>query len=132
MSLENVELVRRLVDHFNEAGDFPWELIDPDTVWVVEPPAFLAGTYHGHEGVRTLLGGMAEVFDEFRVEVDELIDAGHSVVGVGGFRVRGALSGATAPRQPWTVVVRLREGRVVEYRAYFEREAAFEAVGLSG
>jgi ketosteroid isomerase-like protein len=72
-------------------------------VWVLEPPAFLAGAYHGPEGVRTILRELAQVFDQFRVEIDDLIDAGDSVVGLGGFRVRGALSGATAPLQQWSV-----------------------------
>jgi ketosteroid isomerase-like protein len=131
MSQENVEIVRRVVDHFNGTGDFPWEFLDPDTVWVLEPPAFLAGTYHRHEGVRTLLGELAQVFDQFHVEISEVIDAGDSVVGLGGFRVRGALSGVTAPLQQWSVVVRLRDRRIVEHRAYFRREEALEAVGLS-
>jgi hypothetical protein len=55
MSQENIEVVQRFVERFN-AGEFAWDQLDPGVVWIVDPPAFLAGTYHGHDGVRTFLG----------------------------------------------------------------------------
>jgi hypothetical protein len=88
MSQENVEIARRFVEGFN-AGEFAWEQLDPGVVWVIDPPAFLAGTYHGHDGVRTLLACFTEIFDEARYEIDELLDGGDSVVALGRFRVRG-------------------------------------------
>jgi ketosteroid isomerase-like protein len=130
MSHETVEIVRRSIDHLNETGELLWAEIDPDMVWVIDPPAFLAGTYHGHEGVRTILRGMADVFDQVRLKVDEFVEAGDSVVMLGGFRVRGALSGATAPRQELAIVIRLRDRRIAAYRAYLRREDPLEAAGL--
>jgi ketosteroid isomerase-like protein len=128
MSQENVEVAQRFVERFN-AGEFPWDQMDPGVVWVIDPPAFLAGTYHGHDGVRTLLGRFTEIFDEASYEVDELLDAGDSVVALGRFRVRGVQSGATGT-QPIAVVLELRHGKLVAYRAYFDREQALKAVGL--
>jgi len=61
MSQENVEVVRRFIDHYNETGEPLSELIDPDVTWVVDPDAFLAGTYPGPEGFTTILGRMEEV-----------------------------------------------------------------------
>jgi ketosteroid isomerase-like protein len=130
VSRENVEIVRRLIDHFNETGEPIWAEIDPEVVWVIDPPAWLAGTYHGHGGFRTIMAGLAEAFDQVRAEVDDLIDAGDSVFALGGFRVRGALSGATAPQQWGAVVFQLRDRRIVSYRAYFRRDEALEAVGI--
>jgi hypothetical protein len=52
MSQEDVEVVRRFVDHYNETGEPLWELIDPELVYTIDPPAWLAGTYHGHDGSR--------------------------------------------------------------------------------
>jgi uncharacterized protein len=121
--------VRRFIDGFNDTGEFDWADIHPDTVWVVDLPAFLAGTYRGHEGVRTLRSRFDEIFDEARYEVDEFVDAGDSVVALGRFRVRGAQSGATGT-QPIALVLGLRDGRLAAYRAYFEREQALKAVGL--
>jgi uncharacterized protein len=128
MSQENVEIVQRFIDHLN-AGEFVWAEIDPEIVWVVGPPVFLAGTYLGHGGLRTLLRSINEIFDQARYEVDEFVDAGESVVALGRFRWRAAQSGATGTR-PIAVVIKLRGGRLAAYRAYFDPEDALEAVGL--
>ena len=47
MSHENVEIVRRFIDRFNDTGEFVWEQMGPDVVWVVDPPAFLVLTLRG-------------------------------------------------------------------------------------
>jgi ketosteroid isomerase-like protein len=130
MSRANVEIVQRSVDQFNETGEPLWREIDPDVEWVIEPGAFLAGTYRGHDGFRTSLRLMAEVFDQVRAEVDELVDAGDSIVVLGGFRVRGPLSGATGGQRGGAAVFTLRDGRIVAYRAYLRREDALEALRL--
>ena len=38
------------VDQSKETGEPVWAEIDLDVVWVIDPPAFLAGTYDGHDG----------------------------------------------------------------------------------
>jgi hypothetical protein len=50
VSQQNVEFVRRFIDHSDETGEPLLAEIDPDVVWVIDPPPLLAGTYHGHEG----------------------------------------------------------------------------------
>jgi ketosteroid isomerase-like protein len=129
MSQENVELVRRFLEHWNETGDFPWDLVDPDIVYVIDPPAWLAGTYRGHAEVRDVIRRTWEVYDEFRVEVEELIDAGDAVVALGAAHVRGALSGATAVQLGFTIVAPVRDGRIVAFRVYYDRAEALEAAG---
>jgi ketosteroid isomerase-like protein len=89
MSQENVEIVRRFIEHWNETRDFPWELVDADIVYVIDPPAWLAGTYRGHAELKDVLRRTLEVYDEFRFEGDEFIDAGDSVVALGTVHVRG-------------------------------------------
>jgi hypothetical protein len=64
-----------------------------------------------------------------RGKVDEVLDARDSVVVLGGFRLRGALSGATALQRSGAVVFKLRYRRIVGYRACFRREEALEPVG---
>jgi ketosteroid isomerase-like protein len=130
MSQENVEVVRRFLEHWNETGDFPWDLVDPDVVYVIDPPAWLAGTYRGHAEVKDVIRRTWEVYDEFQVEVEELIDAGDSVVALGAAHVRGALSGASAVQPGFTIVTPVRDGRIVAFRVYYDRAEAFEAVGL--
>jgi len=130
MSQENVERVRRFADHWNKTGEPLWAEIDPEVVFVIDPGSFVAGTYRGHDGIRTLLRLTAEVFDEFQYELDELIDADDAVLALGRIRARGAQSGAVGMQQG-ALVFRFRNGRIVLYRSYLRREEALEAVGLS-
>jgi ketosteroid isomerase-like protein len=129
MSQENVAIVRRFAEHWNETGEPPWAELDPEVVIVIDPGSFLAGTYRGRDGIQTLRRLTAEVFDEFQYEFDELIDAGDAVLALGRIRARGAQSGAIGT-QPGAVVFRFSDGRIVRYRSYFRREEALEAVGL--
>jgi ketosteroid isomerase-like protein len=129
MSQENVEIVRRFIEHSNETRDFPWELVDPEIVYVIDPPAWLAGTYRGHAELKDALRHTWDVYDEFRFEVHEFADAGDSVVALGAAHVRGALSGATAV-QTGASVNRVRDGRIVAVRVYLNHAEALEAVGL--
>jgi uncharacterized protein len=128
VSQQNVEIVRRVIDAYNE-GEVPWELVDPDVEWVIEPPAWVAGTYRGHDGIRTLLSRLAEAFDRVQMQVDRYLDGGDVVVTLGRMEVHGALSGVTTG-QPLAQVVRVRDGRVVAIRGNLPREEALEAAGL--
>jgi ketosteroid isomerase-like protein len=117
------------MDHWNETGEPLWNEIDPDAVFVIDPGSFVAGTYRGHEGIRDLFRLTAEVFDKFRYEVDDMVDAGDSVLVLGCISARGIQSGATG-RQRGALVFQIRDGLVVAYRSYFDREEALAAVGL--
>jgi ketosteroid isomerase-like protein len=129
MSHENREIVERFLEHWNATGEPDWSDIDRDAVWVIDPGSFVAGTYRGHEGIRRLLRLTAEVFAEFRYEVDEVVEAGDSVVVLGRIRARGVQSGATGT-QSGALVVRFRDGRIAGYRSYLRREDALDSVGL--
>jgi uncharacterized protein len=129
VSQENVEIVRRYIDHWNETGEFLWAETAPDAVFVIDPGSFVGGTYRGHEGIRELLRLTHEVFDEFRYEVEDLVDAGDSVVVLGRICARGVQSGATGT-QHGALVFRMRDGLVVAYRSYLDRDEALAAVGL--
>jgi ketosteroid isomerase-like protein len=127
--MSNVEIARRFVDHWNETGEVPWDELDPDVVFVIDPASFVAGTYRGHDGIRTLLRLTVEAFDQFRYEVDEWVDLGESVLALGRIRARGTQSGATGV-QSGAFLIQVRDGMIVSYRSYLSREEALEAAGL--
>ena len=129
MSQQNLEVVQRFADHWNRTGEPLWSEMDPEVVFVIDPGSFVAGTYRGRDGIRTLLRLTADVFDEFQYEFDEFVDAGDAVLALGRIRARGAQSGAVGT-QPGAVVFRFSNGRIVLYRSYLRREEALEAVGL--
>ena len=129
VSQENVEIVQRYLDHWNETGELLWAEIDPEAVFVIDQGSFVADTYRGHERIRDLLRLTAEVFDQFRYEVDDLVDAGDSVLVLGRIRVRGVQSGATGA-QHGAILFQLRDGLIVGYRSYLDRKEALAAAGL--
>ena len=124
-----MEIVQRFIDHLNETGEFLWAEIDPGAVFEIDPGSFVAGTYRGHEGIRELLRLTDEVFDEFRYQVEDLVDAGDAVLVLGRIRARGVQSGATGT-QHGALVFQIRDGLIVAYRSYLDRTEARAAVGL--
>ena len=129
-----METVRRGLDHFNETGDLLRELIDPQVELVIDPFANLAGTYVGHEGLRDYFSKATDMGQVIRVEIDELIDAGDSVVVLGHFRAQVQVSDIAGSdmtvEQVMGWLYRLRDGQIVRIRAYLRQSEALEAVGL--
>jgi ketosteroid isomerase-like protein len=128
MSRENVTFMREAFRAF--AGeDLPAlaGLLDPDVKWkALEDPE----PQHGLEGVLRSLGAWYEVWDEVHVELEELIDAGSSVMAV--VRMRGHHAGSQSEAaerffQIWSI----SDGKIVRFHEYRTRQEALEAVGLS-
>jgi ketosteroid isomerase-like protein len=128
MAEENMDIVRRAVERYNESAELDVEFLDPDVELVIDPASFVAGTYRGPEGVRTVFGRLAESFDRMQLEVEQYVDADDSVVALGRTRVHGERSGVTTG-QPLAWVFRLRDRQVIAIRSYFRAGEALEAVG---
>src|SRR5215211_7531054 len=81
MSEENVEVVRRCNRFWGE-GDFVLasELFDPEVVIDFSQNVFNPDVYHGYEGLMRLVTAVHEMWDTFKVETEEVIDAGETVV----------------------------------------------------
>ena len=136
MSQENVELNRRAYALFNEGG--PEAVISagiwsPELVWDATPTGIPGlGVYRGHDEVRSFFEDdwfKAFPFDEWEVEVDELIDQGDQVISMCRQRGRGASSGAVAELE-LAQVATLRDGQIVRIDNYLDRAKALEAAGL--
>jgi ketosteroid isomerase-like protein len=134
MPPENVELVRQITDAFNR-GDVEGALAPADP-----PPEFefvpsgvlipdLAEVPRGPQGMRRLVDGFLRAFDDLHVEIHELIDAGDQVFAWSTIRGRGTRSGVTASWDVWGVYT-VRDGRVVRWLGFTDRDAALEAAGL--
>ena len=136
MSQENIERIRRGYEAFNRgdladaAKDF-----DPNLEWKIPfqlPDSPPDETYRGPEDVIRFWQTWRAAFDDFRIELEEIIDAGDQVIVFGAVRGRGAGSGAdvTTPSFPqvWTFG---DDGRPVRVEMYPTRAEALEAVGLT-
>ena len=131
MSRENVEIARRGFDRFL-AGDLQaWlDLLSPEVEWHMASDEPDARTLHGHEGVLALLADTVATFDSFEFQVEEIIDAGESVVVVTRMRGVGKGSGAQVDL-PETLVFDIEAGRAWRVREYRERDEALQVVGLA-
>jgi len=131
MSRENVEIVRKVFDTFNREGlEAALTYFDPE-VQSLGPPEWLEEhLYKGHDGMRKIASVWAENFDEYRLDVERLIDVGDEVVVL--LYQRGRIKGRTDTiEQPIGYEWQLRNGKAVRVQVHFSWEAALEAVGLS-
>ena len=78
--------------------------------------------YRGPEGFRRFLSFFWESFDDARVEVHELMDAGDQVLDTVTNHGRGKLSGVDVNWTTWNVWT-IRGGKVVRGQAFTSRES---------
>jgi uncharacterized protein len=140
MSQDNVELVQQsylfleelrenkpgaLERSFRECFDERLEVCIPD--------AYPEGgqVFRGRSGLKRWVDSTREVWDEWRFEREQFLDAGDQVVVLIRVVARGGSSGISLDRQTahvWT----LRDGRVARCEVYLDRSEALEAVRASG
>jgi len=130
MSQENVALVRAIYECWAR-GDFRTtaDKVAPDFEWkqihgVVEP-----GSHVGADANRALRS-IFEVYEDFRLEAEEYLDAGDTIIVVAHAQGTGRGSGLHIDQrlaQAWTVL----DGTPVRMEQYPSRKDALEAAGLS-
>jgi ketosteroid isomerase-like protein len=131
MSQENVEIVRRCYGFLTDR-DFSAvaELAHPDVVIDLSRNVFNPATYRGRDGVRRWIEGVDEIWDDFQLEPEELIDAGDIVFAAARISGTGRGSGVEAEMRIFAIWT-LREGKVSRVTGgYRDRAEALEAAGL--
>jgi ketosteroid isomerase-like protein len=89
------------------------------------------GPIHGKDAMRAYVQDWIDLFDDFRIEPVELIDAGENrVVAVLRFGGRARRSGVRTD-QILGAVFEIRKGKIARGREYATRDQALEAAGLS-
>jgi ketosteroid isomerase-like protein len=131
MAAEDVELIRRAVRAWSEFDEEKaLELASEDIEFFALRSA-TEGTYRGHQGVRAFFADNRESFDLFEPRYDDIRDLGEGrVLGIGSIRIRGRGSGVETD-VPSAVIITVRDGRIVHFRDYGDRQAALEAAGLA-
>jgi ketosteroid isomerase-like protein len=129
MSEENVEVVRKAIDYeYYGVGDRAEAeaIFDPQVV--LNPIDEAASS--GFDAMRADMARWASAFDELKVTVEEIIDAGDQVLVVAYHQGRGRESGVEVDTRFYEVYT-LREGKVSRVDEYIERDDALIAAGLS-
>ena len=130
MSQENLTIVRAIHEALAR-GESPATLglLHPDIEYVNPPGAVEPGTRRGIAAYDDAMRSMHESFDDVRIEVREIIDAGEKVVVLATFIARGRSSGAQRQHDDgyvWTV----RNGRATSFEWFHSQGDALEAAGL--
>jgi uncharacterized protein len=124
----NVDLVSGAYDAFNRGDiDSVLAVMDGEIEWH-EPGGGNApgGTFRGPGSVANdVFARVPEHFDDFRVEVEQFIDAGEQVAVIGRFRGR-AKSGKDLDA-PFVHVATVRDGKEVEFSNYVAADEWAEA-----
>jgi uncharacterized protein len=125
MSQANVELVQEIIARWAKRAS-PADLIAEDLEYVNPPYAVESGTRRD----RGALGGVLDVYPDFRFEPDRYIDAGEDIVVIGMAHGTSASGLEQSWRQAhvWTI----RDGKAVRFQWFNDPAEALEAVGLSG
>jgi ketosteroid isomerase-like protein len=130
MSEENVEIVRAAFEAFNRGDVDAWLKhwapdCELDVSRAVGP---MHGTY-GLDQIRQAFEEFQQPWESLRQELDELIDAGESVLAsvTAYFRGRDGMEVRTRTAWVWTI----RDGAIAHICFYQERQDALEAAGLS-
>jgi ketosteroid isomerase-like protein len=127
---ENVEIVRRVMNAFNER-DITTFLADmaPTVQFFAPETAAAAGRkslYRGHDGVRQFFRDVENVWDSLQVRAQDFRLTDDCVVAIG--RATGERSGEKLD-EPVTWAWRLQDGKVLWGRAYEKLEDALQDVG---
>jgi uncharacterized protein len=118
MSQENVEILKRAYAAFNRHDfDAALEAVDPDVEWhqITQFPD--RAVYRGREDMRDRFWNqqLVEQFEDFRIDVEEFVDAGDHVVMIGHIVAHGSASGVPI-RLRVVNVLEMRDGKLI--RAY--------------
>ena len=130
MSQENVEIVARLVDAWNQANvEAMLALFDPECEVIFPPEVPEPGPFHGHTELREWAEGFLAAWESHHAEVVELIEADHSIVAILRLIGRGSGSGIEMDETDAHVFT-FRDEKVTRWRNFSDRSEALEAAGL--
>lgn len=115
MSQENIELIRGGYEAFARQ-DIPGvlERFDEGIEWTAPDTLPSGGTHHGHDGVTSFFSSLPESWAELRVQPEEYLDAGDTVVVLGTHDIRG--HNGVAAEAGFVHVWNVRDGKVVRFR----------------
>jgi ketosteroid isomerase-like protein len=132
MSEQNVELARRYAEAFNARDiDAMIAFFDPDIEYHSTFAAVGGAVYHGHAELHSFQSDLQDAWgDEIRMEPEAYFDLGDQTLAFYVTHGRGKHSGAEVTMLG-AAVVRWRDGLMVYFKGYAQREDALRDLGVS-
>ena len=127
MSTAAAEACRVAYERYS-AGDFDGllELFDSEVEVYVAPPNIESGTYRGHAEYRALMERWGAVWDEMRIEVQDMESEGAWVLALVHYIGCGTGSGVEITQPSWELSL-WQQGRCHRYLVYWDEEAGRRA-----
>jgi ketosteroid isomerase-like protein len=132
MSDGNVEAtLRDMIRAFNTGGvEAALPYFHPEIAWYAPPEWLEKSVYRGHDGLRELAASWEQNFDEYRLDVERVVDLS-SGRALGLLYQRGRIRDSSRElEQHIAFIVRLQDGELVRVDVHFSWEAGLEAAGL--
>jgi ketosteroid isomerase-like protein len=126
-----LEVVRGMYERRERGNMDVEEFVHPEIVFVrigSDLPD-VAGEWHGVDGMRKATVEYLNVWEDYRFEVERMIDLGDGVLVLEKQTARGKRSGAIISKDVGTLLT-LRDGKIVRWEYYWERAEALEAAGI--
>jgi ketosteroid isomerase-like protein len=122
-----------LVEAFNEGGvEAALVYFDPEIEWWAPPEWLEDRVYEGHDGLRRLAAQWTQLFDQYRLEPETVIDVGDDEV-VLLLHQHGQIVGSGDPVEgPLGYLALIRDGLVARLEVHFSWEGALDAAGIAG
>ena len=132
MSQENIERHRQLIETFNARDIEAFiALCDPQIEFHSVFAAVGGADYGGQDGMRRYFAEIDDAWgEELQVEPEAYFDLGEHTLAFFVAHGRGPQSGAEV-RMPYAQVVRWRDGLIVYYKAFSQREDAIRHLGIT-
>jgi ketosteroid isomerase-like protein len=131
MSARNLEIVQEMYER-RESGDmYVGEFIHPEIQFArfgSDAPDF-TGEWRGIEGLRKATAEYLNVWEDYRFEVERMVDLGDRILVLEKQTARGRRSGAVISQDVGALLT-LRDGLIVRWEYYWERADALEAAGV--
>jgi uncharacterized protein len=123
----NLEIVRR---SFEQMGSDERDIWDRDVEIINAEGWALESVYHGHEGLRRWWEDLAEVFEDFRIVVEEMHEVDEERV-LTTQRFIGRFRATRLPfNGPWASILWVRNGKIVRAQGFLTKRRAMRAAGL--
>jgi ketosteroid isomerase-like protein len=131
MPPSNIEVVEAMYER-RERGDMDVaEFVHPEIEFarIGSDLPDVAGEWRGLDGMRQATVEYLNVWEDYRFDVERMIDLGDRVLILETQTARGRRSGATISQEVGTLLT-LRDGLIVRWEYYWERPEALEAAGV--
>ena len=120
------------IEAFNQGGvESALAFLDPEIEWWAPPEWLEDPVYMGHDGIRRLAAYWTELFDQYRLELVRIVEAGDDKVVILLNQLGQIRGSGDRIEGPIGYVAEVRGGLVTRVDIYFSWERTLEAAGVS-